>query len=149
PIHGRTDSKGVVVLGPIATGPALVSAYAEGFVPRSAVPVGDEDTEVRVSLLRGGALIGEVVDDRGFPVGGATIEVVGVDIEGMPIDETSAFVELRENQFEHALPGPLPLLPIGELGVMPGPIPGLPREGSFASLTQPVGNGGEPWVTRE
>lgn len=112
PIHGRTDAKGVVVLGPITLGYATVSARAPGFVPRSAVPVDDESTEVRVSLLRGGALVGEVVDDRGFPVGGATIEVVGVDIEGMPIDETSAMAEFRDDHFDLALPGPLPLLPI-------------------------------------
>jgi hypothetical protein len=150
PIHGRTDSKGVVVLGPIAKGLAAVSARARGFVPRGAVPVGDEDTAVRVSLLRGGALVGEVVDDRGFPIGGATIEVVGVDVEGMPIDETSAIADFREDQFELALPGPMPLLPMGELGVMPGPIPGLPRAGSFASMAgASSGGGGEPWVTRE
>nr|WP_240807274.1 carboxypeptidase regulatory-like domain-containing protein [Polyangium spumosum] len=146
PIHGRTDAKGVVVLGPITLGYATVSARAPGFVPRSAVPVDDEATEVRVSLLRGGALVGEVVDDRGFPVGGATIEVVGVDIEGMPIDETSAMAEFREDHFDLALPGPLPLLPIGELGVMPGPIPDLPRAGGFAATS--LGSGGDPWVTR-
>ncbi|MDI1437203.1 carboxypeptidase regulatory-like domain-containing protein [Polyangium sorediatum] len=145
PIHGRTDAKGVVVLGPIALGYATVSARAPGFVPRSAVPVDDDATEVRVSLLRGGALVGEVVDDRGFPVGGATIEVVGVDIEGMPIDETSAMAEFRDDHFDLALPGPLPLLPIGELGVMPGPIPDLPRAGAFAATSL---GGGDPWVTR-
>lgn len=154
PLHGRTDDKGVVVLGPVVRGPASVSARAPGFVPRSAVPLDDDQTEVKVALLRGGALVGEVVDDRGFPVGGATIEVVGVDVEGMPIDETSAMAEFREDQFEQALPGPLPLLPMGELGVMPGPIPELPRAGAFSytGLSGPGGGtptgGGDPWVTR-
>jgi len=146
PSFGRTDVKGKVMLGPIARGLATVSARAEGFVPKSAVFVDEEETKVRVSLLRGGALVGEVVDDRGFPIGGATIEVVGVDTEGMPIDETSAMVEFREDQFETGLPGPLPLLPIGELGVMPGPIPDLPHAGGFSGETRAAF--GDPWVTQ-
>lgn len=147
PLQGRTDDKGLVVLGPITMGLATASARAEGFVPKSAVPVGEFETEARVALLRGGALTGDVVDDRGYPVAGATIEVVGVDAEGMPIDETSAMAEFRDDNFEQMLPGPAPLIPMGELGVMPGPIPDLPREGAvFAQVGS--GGGGDPWVTR-
>ncbi|MCK6590123.1 MAG: carboxypeptidase-like regulatory domain-containing protein [Polyangiaceae bacterium] len=153
PLQGRTDEKGLVVLGPISMGPATASARAAGFVPKSAVPIGEFETEVRVPLLRGGALIGDVVDDRGYPVAGATIEVVGVDTEGMPIAETSAMAEFRDEQFDLLLPGPSPLIPMGELGVMPGPIPDLPREGALVAggglgMGSASGAGGEPWVTR-
>ena len=154
PLQGRTDGKGIVSLGPIAAGNATVSASAEGFVPRSAVSVGELDTEARISLERGGALVGDVVDDRGFPVDGATIEVVGVDPQGMPINETTAMSDFREDHFAFALSGPAPLIPMGELGVMPGPIPDLPHEGSIEALGAGMrvprsgGGGGDPWVTR-
>lgn len=145
PLLGRTDESGLVVLGPIVVGEATASARAPGFVPTMAVPIGPEVTEARIPLRRGAALVGDVVDDRGYPVAGATIEVVGVDTDGMPIDETSSSATFREDHFELALPGPSPLIPMGELGVMPGPIPDLPREG--APIPTSVG-GGDPWVTR-
>src|SRR5262249_36383634 len=82
PLQGRTDARGVVVLGPIARERASASARAPGFVAKSAVLVPAPDTAVRIGLVRGGALVGDVVDDRGYPIGGATIEVIGVDHEG-------------------------------------------------------------------
>ncbi|AUX26989.1 hypothetical protein SOCEGT47_075610 [Sorangium cellulosum] len=146
PLHGRTGDDGSVTLGPIAPGTASASAHAAGFVPRNAVQVDGGAAEVQIPLLRGGALLGEVVDDRGYPVPGATIEVVGADAAGMPIDETSAMAEFRDVHFERSLPGPAPLIPAGELGVMPGPIPDLPR-GDVPLAAAPV-RSGEPWVTR-
>lgn len=147
PLVGRTNGEGVVVLGPIAAKSATVSVRAQGFVPKSAVPVGEFDTDIRVSLLRGGVLLGEVVDDRDYPVAGATIEVVGVDIDGMPISETTAMSDFREDHFDFAMGGPAPLIPMGELGVMPGPIPDLPREGFLIGLVSSASRGGDPWVT--
>ncbi|WP_433930986.1 carboxypeptidase regulatory-like domain-containing protein [Sorangium cellulosum] len=146
PLHGRTGDDGSVTLGPIAPGYASASALAAGFVPRNAVEVDASATEARIPLLRGGAIVGEVVDDRGYPVPGATIEVVGADAEGMPIDETTAMSAFRDEQFERALPGPAPLIPAGELGVMPGPIPDLPR--GDVSLPAASVRSGDPWVTR-
>jgi protocatechuate 3,4-dioxygenase beta subunit len=152
PLEGVTGEDGSVTLGPLGLEGATAGARAPGFVARSAVIVSDVDTEVRVPLLRGGALVGDVVDDRGYPVDGATLEVVGVDVEGMPIAETSAIADLREGHFALALAGPLPLVPMGELGVMPGPVPDLPRDGAFA-LAAPPGaappeGGPTPWITR-
>ncbi|MFT3773617.1 MAG: carboxypeptidase regulatory-like domain-containing protein [Minicystis sp.] len=151
PIHGRTGPDGVALLGPIARGRASVSARAAGFVARTAA-VAETAAEVRVPLLRGGTLAGDVVDDRGYPVGGATIEVIGTDAEGMPIDETSAMIDFQKERFELALPGPAPLIPMGELGVMPGPIPDLPpASAAIAAVdsgTTGQRRGGDPWVTR-
>lgn len=171
PLHGKTGDDGTVSLGPIAPGPASASARAPGFVQRSAVAVGDTATEVRVPLLRGAVLLGDVVDDRDYPVAGATIEVVGVDAEGMPIDETTAMAEFREEHFARGLLGPARLIPMGELGVMPGPIPDIPRGDISIPIPSPVGAdpgaagvdagaagagvgagavaGGDPWVTRK
>jgi len=155
PLHGRTGDDGSITLGPLAPGPASASAWAAGFVQRSAVPVGEAPVEVRVPLLRGAVLLGDVVDDRNYPVAGATIEVVGVDAEGMPIDETTAMTEFREDHFARALMGPAKLIPMGELGVMPGPIPDLPRGDVPMPVAGSVGgepgappSAGDPWVTR-
>jgi hypothetical protein len=95
--------------------------------------------------------VGDVVDARGFPVDGASIEVVGTTNSGEPIDESPQLVAFRAAHFSWALTGPRDLVPAGELGVMRGPIPGIPHAG-----TMPVGllrgNGTspppEPWVTR-
>lgn len=144
PMYGRTDKQGVVILGPVPEAALMVSASAEGFVPTSAVLVDTQATEVRVSLVRGGVLIGEVVDDRGFPVGGASVEIIGTDTEGMPIAVTRAMTAFREDHFEQSLPGSMPLIPLGELGVMLGPIPDLPHE---EGSTRDLGVEDDPWVT--
>jgi Carboxypeptidase regulatory-like domain len=146
PLQGKTNDKGVVSLGPIADERASVSARAPGFVQTSAVPVGILEDEIQVPLLRGGVVVGEVVDDRDFPVAGATIEIIGSDPWGMPIAEAAGLTEFRESQFARMLGGPLPLIPAGELGVMPGPIPDLPHEGAI--LPAAPAPAGEAWVTR-
>jgi hypothetical protein len=146
PLEGRTNKEGLAVLGPISEGVATVTARAEGFVPR--VVGGDElsDDDVTIPLLRGGAIRGRVRDDRGIPVDGATIEVIGTDVDGMPIHETTDRSGFRDDLFSFALQGPLPLVPRGELGVMPGPIPPIPRAGDVSAGARTTG--GEPWVSR-
>ena len=136
PIRGRSGSDGKVSLGPIAGGPATLGARAVDFVGSALVVVPEILTgPVRVPLKRGGTIVGEVADARGFPVDGASIEVVGSDSDGLPIAETPALVGFRQNHFAWSLPGPLPLVPAGELGVMPGPVPPIPKPGAPAALT--------------
>lgn len=147
PIHARTGPDGAALLGPIARGRASASARARGFVART-VAVGEAVTEIHVPLLRGGVLAGDVVDDRGYPISGATIEVIGTDADGMPIDETSALIDFRDERFELSLPGPAPLIPMGELGVMPGPIPDLPRLSAATEPGETRKTSGDPWATR-
>ncbi len=131
PILGRTGADGTVTLGPLPAGPATLAARADGFVPRAAVVVPEEvDGSVRIPLLRGGVLRGEVVDASGDPVPGASIEIIGTGLDGQPVAETPNLLEFRRTHFEWAIAGPAPLLPAGELGVMPGPIPPIPRAGS-------------------
>lgn len=146
PLEGVTDKKGRVTLGPIAQGPASLSARADGFVGRGAVRLPEPlEGEVVVKLARGGALVGTVTDTRGYKVDGATIRVVGTDLEGMPIDEDPRASSFRDAHFAKTLAGPTPLLPAGELGVMPGPVPPIPRGLDLAPGLSPTA--GEPWVT--
>ncbi|HVJ14123.1 MAG TPA: carboxypeptidase regulatory-like domain-containing protein [Polyangiaceae bacterium] len=131
PLRGRTGSDGKVTLGPISLGPATLAARAREFVGGGVVPVPDVLEEpVRVALLRGGTLRGEVVDSRGFPVDGASIEVVGTDLRGLPVAETPLVSSFRSTHFAWSLSGPVPLIPAGELGVMPGPVPPIPAPGA-------------------
>lgn len=136
PIRGRTGSDGRVSLGPIASGPATLGARAVDFVGSALVAVPEPLTgPVRVALTRGGTITGEVADARGFPVDGASIEVVGSDSSGLPIAETPALVGFRQNHFAWSLSGPVPLIPAGELGVMPGPVPPIPKAGAPSTLS--------------
>lgn len=153
PHHGRTDRHGKVTLGPIAPGPATLSARADEFVGGPLVVVPDAPAgPVRVPLVRGGRLRGTVVDDRGFPVEGAAIEVIGTDRYGLPIAETPLTTQYRAVHFEWSLGGPRPLIPAGELGVMPGPVPPIPRAGSFVaavppSTDVPAVSAPSPWIS--
>ena len=149
PLRRRTSSLGKVTLGPVTFGPVLVGARADGFVPRSTVAVLDEETDVvRLSLLKGAILRGEVVDEAGYAVDGASVEVIGTDFDGRPIAETPMHVAFRRSHFEWALSATAPLMPAGELGVMPGLIPPIPG-GSHRStaLAAHIAQAPDPWVT--
>jgi hypothetical protein len=143
PREGRSGKDGLIRLGPILSRKATISAAAPGYVARNAVPVpadrvetpdADPDKPVDeqpllIALSRGGTVRGEVRDSKGFAVEGASIEIIGTDLNGMPIDETPENAALRTTHFAFALGGPRPLLPMGELGVTVGPVPGIPRPG--------------------
>jgi protocatechuate 3,4-dioxygenase beta subunit len=153
PLEATTDARGAATLGPIAPGDAYVSASAEGFVARTgvAVPPGASPS-LRIGLERGATLRGDVVDARGFPVDGAIVEVVGTSPTGEPIDESPERTAFRAVHFSWALAGPHKLVPAGELGVMPGPLPPVPHGGAISpQLLRGHGTRAppEPWVTRD
>ena len=153
PLEATTDRAGRAILGPIARGAAALSVSADGFVPRGAVAVPEPlEQDVEIALARAGTFEGRVVDGRGFPVDGASIVVVGTDFAGAPIDEDPRRSRFRQAHFDAALRGPAALVPMGELGVMPGPVPPIPH-GMSMGPTLPTAGGSnvppsEPWVTR-
>jgi hypothetical protein len=127
PLRGRTGTAGSVRLGPIAPGPATASASAAEFVGGSTIAVPEEhDSDLRIALIRGATITGRVVDVHDHAIAGATLEVVGTDQMGLPIAETPALRALRTAHFDWSLAAGTPLLPMGELGVMPGPVPAIP-----------------------
>lgn len=162
PLEGLADASGRTRLGPIPRGPATVSVSAPAFVSQNGVPVREPDQELRIVLSRAGVIEGRVVDGRGYPIGGATLVVVGTDPNGGPIDEDPRRARVRQDFFASALGGPAPLLARGELGVVPGPVPGIPRlmpglgapgnaagSGPFAASLSASGTlPPEPWTTR-
>ena len=157
PLEATTDAKGRARIGPVAPGPATLTARADGFVGRGAVAVGDPPgAETRVVLVRAGTMTGRVVDVRGDPVAGATIELAGTDVNGGPIFDDPRRSNFQTAHFEALLGGLAPLVPAGELGVVPGPVPRIPGAGGAAASLLPAsasaGGGGprapiEPWVT--
>jgi protocatechuate 3,4-dioxygenase beta subunit len=157
PLRGRTGTDGKVTLGPVAQGPLTLAARAEGFVSGALVAVPEATKEpVRVALVRGATLRGEVVDARGFPIDGASIEVIGTDSFGLPIAQTPLLAAFQNTHFDWSLGGPLALVPAGELGVMPGPVPPIPPPGVrieagadlFAIPDDAPREAIDPWVTR-
>jgi hypothetical protein len=156
PFEATTDKRGRARLGPIAPGAATLSARADGFVPRGAVAVGDPPPpESRVVLVHAASLTGRVVDVRGDPVDGATIEIAGTDLAGGPVFQDPRRALFQSAHFDAMLAGPAPLLPAGELGVVPGPVPPVPLAGlAPAAVALPDtaaagGGSGDPWVTRD
>jgi hypothetical protein len=156
PLEGVTDKRGRASLGPILKGDSTLSVRADGFVPKSVIALEEADlaTELTVALNRGGTLIGLVQEANGRAIDGATIRVVGTDLDGMPIDEDPTRTNFREAHFAAQLAGPSALIPAGELGVMPGPVPAIPHGPSvalgFASNTTALSSNAarvEPWVT--
>lgn len=129
PWLGRTNEGGQVVLGPILETRATAMAMKEGYVSRTAVPVPQEITgPLKIALQKGATLSGRVVDERGFPIDGASVEVRGTDSYGMPILDTPLSHSAQQQYFEWSLGGPKRLIPMGELGVLPGPLPPIPDQ---------------------
>jgi hypothetical protein len=152
PIEAVTAKDGRVRIGPILPANATISARADGFVAPGAVVLPDPlPGEIPIVLTRAGVLEGRVVDARGFPIDGATIEVVGTDFNGAPIDDDPRHRAFRAAHFEANLAGPTALIPMGELGVMPGPVPAIPHAfaNSSASNAPALALLVAPWVTRE
>jgi protocatechuate 3,4-dioxygenase beta subunit len=155
PLEAVTDKRGLARLGPFASGSATVSAQADGFMSRGGIPLAEVvATETRIALDRAGALTGRVTDVRGFPIEGATIEVTGTDVRGDPILVDPRRASVQATHFQAMLSGPSPLLPAGELGILPGPVPSIPgaaRVDVAARMdARPrwVAPSVEPWTTR-
>jgi len=146
PVYGRTGKDGKVRLGPIASFDATVSARAEGFVARSAVTLEEDQRQVQIPLIKGAKITGIVVDEDDYPIDGAELEVVGVDVFGMPIVESSEVMGFAEDHFAFALPGATPLVAAGELGVMPI-VPDIPRDVGPLTVTRSERTAA-PWVSR-
>lgn len=112
-----TNEAGVARFSPLYPGRASMGIEAPGFVPERAVPIGADETEIKVTLVKAAAIRLTVLSDSGEVVEGASVEVFGVDHRGMPLWMASSQPQT-------------PLIRRGELGVTGGPVPGLPRRGT-------------------
>ncbi len=123
PITARSGKDGFAAVGPLAPGPAFLSVRADGYIGRGAIAVPEMLTEpLEVQLQKGATLKGKVVDEHDHAIAGASVEIIGIDTDGLPIDETPLRAAYREAHFDFAMK-PLPLIPAGELGVTMGHVP--------------------------
>jgi protocatechuate 3,4-dioxygenase beta subunit len=153
PLEAVTNKEGHAVIGPWSPGRAVVTVQKDGYVASPSLPVPDDGSPLHVSLGRGAKIEGRIVDGRGFPIDGATFVVVGTDTSGGPIDDDPRTRSFTSAHFTARLGGPSPLLPAGELGVVPGPVPPIPHgESAGLSLVPQAPVPGvvpdEPWVSK-
>ena len=152
PIRATPAADGRFRTGPLPPGRHRVRAVAEPFLPGEAwaeVAAG-ETVEVVLTLRAGRTLRGRVVGPDNAPVAGARLTLSGRADDGTfvlrsPTTEALAALDRR---------GPAPvgrLLPIGELGVLEGPLPPIPPR-PFAWLDgrppEPIGQDETPPVAR-
>ncbi len=112
-----------------------VSVRAPGYAARTGVPVDPTGAPTVLALDRAAVLEGRVVDGRGQPVANTQIELSVRDHDGAVTWLTGATVAFREALFGAQAQGPRPLVPAGELGVMPGRVPLIPRIPVPAGIT--------------
>jgi hypothetical protein len=135
PLASRTGPDGRSSLGPVPPGSAVLNVRADGFMPESVQVPRGSDAPLEITLVRGGRLSGQIVDAEGHAIDGARLEVVGNDLRGRPIARDSGMRATPGGFFERSLAAPLPLVPMGELGVLAGPlpVPGMPPVGPAPS----------------
>jgi hypothetical protein len=103
-----SDRTGRFELGPVIAGQYQVGVWASGFLPLASQELSLPllSMPLRIELSRGATLEGLVNDKGGYPLAGARVSVIYRDPDKGP----------ASNQ------------PIGELGVVPGPVPKIPPE---------------------
>jgi hypothetical protein len=157
PLEAVTNKEGRAVVGPYTRGHAVLTVRADEYVAKGGIPASEDGTPVKVSLGKGAVIEGRILDARGYAIDGATFVVVGTDESGLPIDDDPRARAFSNAHFSAALAGPAPLMPAGELGVVPGPVPPIPERGAASSLlgggdnlagSRAPPDASEPWISR-
>jgi len=112
-----TDAVGHVAMGPVVPGPYVLRAAADEFLPSPAVALSIEgpDTPLQVlTLAEPGRIAGQVVDQDGYGVEGARVELMADHLF------TAGETQTRSRFAQAALRA------AGSLGVTTGPVPEVP-----------------------
>lgn len=112
-----------------------VSVRATGYAPRTGVTVNPAEGVATVALDRAAVFEGRIVDGHGDPVANTQVELTVRDHDGAVTWLSGATVAFREALFQAQAQGPRPLIPGGELGVMPGRVPLIPLAPVPAGVT--------------
>ena len=136
PEEAITDSKGKASIGPLLRGNTTISAAHADYVaaPADSYSLPSAAT-IRITLGRGATLEVRVRDSSGRAVEGATLRVVGMDLLGNPVEDDPQRSAFRASHFAMLERGPTALVAAGDLGVVPGMVPAIPR-----AMVAPIAN---------
>jgi hypothetical protein len=145
PRYVRSGDDGVFRIEGVPTGRWIAEAYAPGYLTPGGIELEAGHGIPEISLIRGGAITGRVVDGDGHPVAGATVRSLTA---GQSPTELSADVDRDQlRRFSGRTAAPVPttapgvldadpqFLARGELGVMVGAIPPIPPPGAHVAQT--------------
>ncbi|MFH0903312.1 MAG: carboxypeptidase regulatory-like domain-containing protein [Pseudomonadota bacterium] len=147
----RADEHGVFLLEGIPSGEAFLNISASGYLPlgRETVIRAGTVTRENVSLSRGAVVDGRVVSTAGTPIASAVVQLVAGEGAVAPDDHRrgsppspragAARFDVASLDVGSRYRFAGRLLPVGELGVMPGPIPYPPPPGTVAAMPLPTG----------
>lgn len=141
PRTAESDVGGDFAIEGVAAGSWTLEADAPGYLPAKPYPVeatAGMNTAILVVLVRGGVVAGRVVDPSGVPIRGARVELGG-ELAGGKRTTISAVTRGRRLGRTGAASGPpsARLIPVGELGVLVGPIPYPPPPGATVAQASP------------
>jgi hypothetical protein len=139
--RAATDAAGAARFDGVVPGAATVDVVADGFLapPRRAIAVdAGADLVAAFVLDRGATASGRVVDAAGAPVAGAAIELRG---EAGTVSAAARAQRVAWASGKRLAPS-RGLIAVGELGVLPGPIPLPPPAGAVTAFA--ADGAGEP-----
>ena len=127
PEEAHTDARGAARMGPFLPGNISISANTGGYVPAMMsmqVEPAMAQKRVRVVMQRGGRVRVVVQDSAHRGIAGARIELVGRNEQGVPYTRGSERTVFQGALFERQA-RPASFFPVGDLGVVPGPVPAI------------------------
>ena len=145
PRFARTSEDGVFRIEGVPRGRWLVDAWAPGWVSTGAIELEAGRVIPTIELAAGAIVEGRVVDGEGRPIAGASVIAVGegrleasADVDADRLRRFSGFAPAGGAIEEPAATAEPRFVPRGELGVLVGPLPPIPRKGTAPARQAPI-----------
>jgi hypothetical protein len=142
PRYARSGDDGVFRIEGIPHGAWIADAFAPGYTSPGGIELEAGRGIPELSLVRGGAVEGRVLDGDGNVVVGATVRAV----DAKSTEYSAAVDQDKLRRFSGRMSAPAPIanaftadpgfVPRGELGVTTGPIPPIPPPGASVATRQ-------------
>lgn len=120
------DARGAFRVAGLLRRSHQVSVRATGYAPRTGLVTTPGEAPLTLALDRAAVVEGRVLDGHGDPVPNARVELTVRDQDGQVSWLSGSTVAFRDALFTTQAQGPRPLIPAGELGVVPGRVPMVP-----------------------
>jgi Carboxypeptidase regulatory-like domain len=139
PRYAQTARDGRFRLEGVHRGRWVVSVVAPGYARPESVVIDAGAGEVRIPVVRGGAIAGRVLDFGGAPIAGAALRLRDADERELSGEDERAVLAQLSGRTAPAVDGAADdgaarrgdarFAPRGELGVLLGPLPPIPPPG--------------------